>query len=509
LIKSIREMPKTRIQSRQLFNSIKMKSIKYLVTGLLLVFAISGRAQCSNTNGDIEAYTSPSPGNQTWINDDLINWYTSHGSPSASANTDIWMWSYNKFGIDRGEGIYTNFNFVNGVTYTLTYDLWRDADSNPTSEFRTELTNTLTPNYVAVNTIVPTPASQPLPSQPWTGGGIGSWVTITEVFTPTSNYTQLWLYPYLDGAPVPDQAACRVDNICITPLIGSPCDFEPNYDVSSHANMCSWVYTDVSWPLLPYGVSLLEVKWDFGDGTTGTGTSVVHNFDYTGTYTVCMEVWTTNGTDCCMKEYCQTFTIGEVCDPCAAMDDGVISFTTDGETHFFEETGVSEDYDFRYGYFWDFKDGSFGIGKNVSHIFDGPIGDPVALTIFYYNPVTGECCQRLVDGPAMAPGDAPIPDSIEGNERDFEHISPHVNDGGLSVYPNPNNGKFELKIKGDISIKTVNVYDQTGKSVFSETYTNGQNRYEIDLSEFDKGMYIVIVNEADEINRQVNKLVIQ
>lgn len=79
----------------------------------------------------------------------------------------------------------------------------------------------------------------------------------------------------------------------------------------------------------------------------------------------------------------------------------------------------------------------------------------------------------------------------------------------MKLYPNPNNGKFNLnfnlKSKGDAE---VTVYDMQGKQVYNEKLPNFQGEYNkpIDISSNAKGVYFVKILQGK--NAQVKKIVL-
>ncbi|MGE0567788.1 MAG: T9SS type A sorting domain-containing protein [Bacteroidia bacterium] len=80
----------------------------------------------------------------------------------------------------------------------------------------------------------------------------------------------------------------------------------------------------------------------------------------------------------------------------------------------------------------------------------------------------------------------------------------------LSFYPNPNNGKFQLKFnlkkQGDLN---VNVVDVNGKEVYKETIKQFKGDYNktIDLGEEAKGIYFVKVQQDQQA--QVKKIIVE
>ncbi|MFT5822712.1 MAG: hypothetical protein ACI8ZM_003969 [Crocinitomix sp.] len=499
---------------------MKTKIMSLFAVIMLLAFSGEVNAQCTdclNVNGDFATYTGPIPpgsDKNNWINSNLDNWSVSNGTPTFSP-TQMWMWSY----YGRGEGVYTDFNFIAGETYTVCYRLFRSFDASTSSVFRVTATNGLTPHASGgpLGTTIPTPPgpSMSLNTQDWLGTGVGVWETITETFVAGANYSQLWFYPYLAGAPSPNQAAVTIDDICIIHIV-DPCDFEPRF-VATYEEPCNVHFDNVT--TVPAGLTVIGVTWDFGDGTTGSGASVDHFYSAGGAYYVCMTVWMVNDEgDCCQKKYCEWVDAPE-CDPCDWIREARILVT--GTNPFtFTVGGLPSGMYSVLGYHWDFGDGTDGTGQTVTHTYATGGGKTVCVTIFYYDPETKECCSAVIcteveaDWVELGDGvegrghiDAPLEDDLNYQEGELTTNLENINK--IIVSPNPSNGEFEIRFKEGGAIETVNVYDQTGKLVYSIDNTSTNNLLRMNLTELEKGMYMIIVNEANELTRSFDKIVIQ
>ncbi len=283
---------------------------------------------CENINGDFEDFTGTWNGTNAWINNNLTNWFVSHGTPTFSNNPlltsppGMWMWSYN----GAGEGVYTNYNFVAGNSYSLCYDLYKFPDSNPTSTFQVALSNTLTPS-TGGTAIPPTAGTQSVSNQTWATNGV--WETITETFTANTAYSQAWFYPFLAGAPNPNQAAVLIDNICIVdngPVDECCTDFEVFCDrVDTGFSIAFNNPTNCTVGVSPLALNECDrVRWFWGDGTASNGTwntSATHSYPAPGTYVICMIVQEigSNGEVCWEKEFCRQVQVNclpwKYCDP--------------------------------------------------------------------------------------------------------------------------------------------------------------------------------------------------
>jgi hypothetical protein len=73
-------------------------------------------------------------------------------------------------------------------------------------------------------------------------------------------------------------------------------------------------------------------------------------------------------------------------------------------------------------------------------------------------------------------------------------------DDNFSVYPNPNNGQFTIKLKSNSgSDINVEVFDIRGRSILNKSYTNnGDFNQTISLDNAQSGMYLLNINDGDK-----------
>ncbi|WP_336128260.1 proprotein convertase P-domain-containing protein [Mesoflavibacter sp. CH_XMU1422-2] len=79
----------------------------------------------------------------------------------------------------------------------------------------------------------------------------------------------------------------------------------------------------------------------------------------------------------------------------------------------------------------------------------------------------------------------------------------------ISVYPNPNNGEFTIKMKNTVFIEDVEiyVYDIRGRKVFYQSFKNSNDFIQqIRLNDVESGMYILNVTDGE--NTKTKKLII-
>jgi hypothetical protein len=152
------------------------------------------------------------------------DWFISHGSPSPSGlasdgESGVFLWNQNwTDGINYGEGIYTCFSFNQGKCYELSIDV------SPVSGFGIgniimKATNNLNELSDCSGLYEP-PNPQPADEITQTTLDFfpeNTFTTITISYEPSTNYNQLWIYPF---SPLPNITAVkfRIDNVIVTQI---------------------------------------------------------------------------------------------------------------------------------------------------------------------------------------------------------------------------------------------------------------------------------------------------
>lgn len=113
------------------------------------------------------------------------------------------------------------------------------------------------------------------------------------------------------------EECCTYDvskTIVIEEACEKDCSFEADIISSFNEDDCSFDFV----AYISYaGVPVTNWFWDFGDGTTGNGSTISgHQFPGPGSYEVCVTLFGVNldGTDCCFATFCTEVEVD--CDPC-------------------------------------------------------------------------------------------------------------------------------------------------------------------------------------------------
>ena len=82
-----------------------------------------------------------------------------------------------------------------------------------------------------------------------------------------------------------------------------------------------------------------------------------------------------------------------------------------------------------------------------------------------------------------------------------------VNSATFNVYPNPNNGIFNISISNSVENQTIEIKNVIGQTVYSEIASNSSENT-IDLSNLDKGVYTITLI-SDNGMSSAKKIIIQ
>ena len=231
------------------------------------------------------------------------------------------------------------------------------------------------------------------------------------------------------------------------------------------------------------GTTITGWFWSFGDGTTSTLQNPVHVYPSSGTYTVCLTVYATNGFVSCFKTVCQDIKVkGCVNEPCGVTTD-FSKQNTGPCTVSFTDLSVPNPGSTVVGWLWDFGDGTTSTLQNPTHTFPSSGTYNVCLTT-YVTGATQSCFQKVCK-PIVPKGCLFV-------------IGPKKR---LSVSPNPSTGHFRLNLEQEIIRKEeVKAYNSYGQLV-SFIWSGDGMEPTIDLSTHAAGLYWVSIQQGETLYR--------
>ncbi len=291
--------------------------------------------------------------------------------------------------------------------------------------------------------------------------GSGGYIAMLNLLTPEELYltgqpdatVMTVSFNYLSATPV--DGAVYLLTQCINPIAAY------NYSVDSNL----LVTFSNSPPSATY------YYWDFGDSTTSNVLNPTHTYADTGTYMV----------DFVVSANCDTDTLSQLVCIYIPSTDFTFSFS-DPQTNFssLNNNAVS--------YFWDFGDSTTATGQNVSHIFSDTGMHTIVLAVdFGCGPDTlTKTISVLVSGLKQRISDQKI----------------------INIYPNPNNGLFNIEVNYRSENLIMSIMDVTGRTVINSWVheSNGHKILSMDISNLKESIYYLIIEDGN--TRLVKKLIV-
>ena len=220
-----------------------------------------------------------------------------------------------------------------------------------------------------------------------------------------------------------------------------------------------------------------------GDSSTFCeGSSVVLDANMTGTY-----VWSDGSANQTLAVTASgTYTVTVTDQNCVSSDasvvteilDAIPSFTSSSSYLTVVFTNTSQ---YATSYSWDFGDGTFSTDENPIHVYPWTNQDSMLYTVTLT--ATNDCGDIDVINDSVRAGQL-----VGVTELELANM--------VNVYPNPNNGLFNVSVKTDGAQEmSVEVMDVRGARVFTQTYgqVSGEVNREVSLANAAKGIYLVKV----------------
>lgn len=241
--------------------------------------------------------------------------------------------------------------------------------------------------------------------------------------------------------------------------------------------------------------------WDFGDGSTGSGQHVSHQYAHSGRYTVCLTVTSINSSgQVCTDHYCRVIGIRNT-----------MFFQCHARFVYRQVPGAvntlaffSRNWGGNNSYSWDFGDGSTSTDQNPVHMYADTGFYQVCMIVFNPNANCSDTVCRMVYV-SNHPMNAALNDH---STEQLKYTQQNLVDGKVVIYPNPLSQHARLIIPETDSPISFRLFDTNGRVVLElSRLENGV--YELPVSDFPKGIYFY--QATDESGKRVNsgKVIVQ
>jgi gliding motility-associated-like protein len=194
----------------------------------------------------------------------------------------------------------------------------------------------------------------------------GDGTTSTEI-SPNHSYTDAGVYNV--NLIVTSASGCSNSTNYDISIFSNP---EVNFSLSNHCESEITSFEDLSTIALPELIT--TQTWSFGDGTSGTGSPVTHEYSLSGTYNVSLEVTSVNGCSASLDL------------PIIVFPKPISDFTIDGNSCinggpviFNNSSSISDSSPLTYN--WNFDDGAVSILENPSHTYTSTGAYDISLTV--------------------------------------------------------------------------------------------------------------------------------
>jgi PKD repeat protein len=255
-------------------------------------------------------------------------------------------------------------------------------------------------------------------------------------------------YSYVPGTTCYD-TLCQ--SVTVTGTI--PCPVNP-----------SWTYSIVGYDSVRFIAadtnSVATYLWDFGDGTTASGTKdTLHHYPVRGNYTVCFYA-TIPGN--CADTLCQTVQAGAPCNITAAWTYNTYNY---GDSI----SCIASDTNSAANHLWTMNGNNIVYGRQMDFTFLAAGAYDICLQVTITNT---NCIDSFCQTVNISVG---IP-SISGQMP------------AITVMPNPFSQSTMIKVEGPIAPYQLNVYDLIGKVVRHES--SDGNIFNFDRGNLSSGIYV-------------------
>ena len=236
----------------------------------------------------------------------------------------------------------------------------------------------------------------------WNFGDGSPVVNASGIGNQVHTYTQSGTYTIcLKVMSVDTPGTVCADSVCYSITVNGsnpqPCNISPSFTSHVSPNQSNvYTFTNTS-----STVASAYVSWTFGDGTTGSGNSVTHNYSNSGTYLVCMHV---SYGPSCVRDTCTTINVVvSTQNPCSIQANYTWQSSSNANMNSVYFTSAITAASAIDSVTWTFGDSTFSHALNPVHTYASPGVYQVCLRVVRYNnagaaPCVSEVCHLVTVG---------------------------------------------------------------------------------------------------------------
>ena len=327
------------------------------------------------------SYTPTNPPVGAWVQ------FDASGSSDSDGTVASYAWNFGDGTTDSGIGIWHRFNTPGTYIVTLTVtdddgasDTMTQAvqigtsNQSPNAAFSATPTNPLVNAWAQFDSSASADADGTITSYAWNfgDGSTGTGSLVWHRFTTSGTYIVTLTVTDDDGATDSSSLAIQVGPSNQSPVANFT--FAP-----TNPQINAWVQFDGSPSSDPDG-SIANYAWNFGDGTSDTGSLVWHRFSSAGIYAVTLTVTDNDGTT---AAHTLTIQVGGTVNAAPTASFSILpAAPTIGEWVRFDGSGSADTDGTIASYQWSFGDGTSPVtGPIVYHQFASAGSYLVTLTV--------------------------------------------------------------------------------------------------------------------------------
>lgn len=326
------------------------------------------------------SYSPTNPPVGAWVQ------FDASGSSDSDGTLTSYAWNFGDGSTDSGVGIWHRFNAPGTyiVTLTVTDDDGAsdtmtqavqvgNANQSPAAALSATPTNPLVNAWVQLDATASTDADGTIASYSWNfgDGSTGTGNVVWHRFTASGTYIVSLTVTDDDGATDSASLAVQVGPSNQSPVAGFT--FAP-----TAPQINAWVQFDGTSSSDQDG-SIANYAWDFGDGTTDSGSLIWHRFSNAGAFVVTLTVTDNDGATAVTT---QTIQVGTVNAAPSASFSILPAAPAIGEWVRFDGSGSADSDGSVVSYQWSFGDGTPSVtGPIVYHQFASAGSYLVTLTV--------------------------------------------------------------------------------------------------------------------------------